>query len=412
MATIRPFPAVRPQTALARAVASPAYDTLNSEEAKGLSEERQFSFLKVIKPEVGLPSDVNPYEDIVYETGKKRFYEMIDKGILVKEDKPCFYVYRITMNDHVQTGLGATFSVNDYISKIIKEHEKTRQDKEDDRTRHIDVLNAQTGPVFLAYQAQDDFKNILSRTTKTSKPVADFASRDGIKHMLWKIENEETIQMLTALLADAGNLYIADGHHRSAAAVRVSMLRNKNIATPDINAPHNFFVGVLFPQNELAIMDYNRVVKDLNGFSNEDFLKKLSENFNISKAPAPKPTGPKSFGMYLDGQWHRLKIKPEIHTDLKLPSSLDVNILQDNLLDPLLNIKDPKTDKRIDFVGGIRGTKELEKKIDSGDFAVAFSMFPVTMEDFMAVSDQDLMMPPKSTWFEPKLRSGLLSYLI
>ena len=406
MSLIRPFAGLRPVPERANDVVAPPYDVLNSEEARERAADRPLSFLHISKAEIDLPPGTDPYDPAVYAKAAENLNRLVSEGVLRREDKPVYYVYRLTMGDHVQTGLVAVASVADYDSNRIRKHEFTRPAKEDDRVRQIEALNAQTGPVLLAYRSQDDIDALIASATDKS-PEYDLVADDGIGHTFWVLDDPATISKLTDGFEAMEAIYIADGHHRSAAASRVAASKN---GPPD--AMSRYFLSVIFPHNQMKILDYNRVVKDLNGLSEMQLLEKVATAFDVNQSAEPvSPAQPGEFGMYLDGQWYRLNIHPE-----RIPADpvarLDVSLLADNLLEPLLNISDPRTDPRIDFVGGIRGLGELEKRVDSGEMAVAFSMFATTMDDLMAVADANEVMPPKSTWFEPKLADGLVSHVL
>lgn len=406
MPLIRPFAGLRPVPAYAADVVAPPYDVLNSEEARQRAEGRPWSFLHISKAEIDLPDGTDAYDPAVYAKAAENLRKMLDAAVLKRDATPCYYVYRLTMGGHVQTGLVAVASVAEYEVNRIRKHEFTRPAKEDDRVRQIRALNAQTGPVLLAYKSQPEVDRLIGSVT-SAPPEYDLRADDGIGHAFWLINDPATIQKLTLAFDAMPALYIADGHHRSAAASRVAATLNRGE-----DAMCNYFLSVIFPHNQMRILDYNRVVKDLNGLTKQELLEKLGATFDLtSETGAVSPTGPAEFGMYLDGQWHRLKIHREL-----IPADpvgrLDVSLLADNLLEPLLGISDPRTDPRIDFVGGIRGLAELEKRVDSGEMAVAFSMYPTSMEDLMAVADANEVMPPKSTWFEPKLADGLISHVL
>ncbi len=407
MSLIRPFRGLRPASGQAEKVVAPPYDVLNSAEARQQAEGKPWSFLHISKPEIDLPDDIDPYDDAVYAKAGENFRKTIEAGILVRDARPCYYAYRAIMGEHQQTGLVAAASVRDYDSNRIRKHEFTRPKKEDDRVRQIEAVNAQTGPVLLAYPDQPDIDRILAEASE-GEPVIDVTADSGVRHMLWVIDDEATIEDLTRLFDDFKAIYIADGHHRSAAASRVCHARGC-----DEDAPHSAFLSVIFPHHQMKILDYNRVIRDLNGLSREELLEQIGENFTIEeKTGAFSPDQPATFGMYLDGQWYRLALKPELIPKEDPVRRLDVSLLADRLIEPVLGISDPRTDERIDFVGGIRGMGELERRVDSGEMAVAFSLFPTRMEDLMAVADANEVMPPKSTWFEPKLADGLVSHVL
>ncbi|HEY9051492.1 MAG TPA: DUF1015 family protein [Gammaproteobacteria bacterium] len=406
MPLIRPFAGLRPVADHAEDVVAPPYDVLNSAEARERAAGKPWSFLHISKAEIDLPENTDPYDLAVYAKAAENMQKMIKAGILMRDTAPRYYVYRLTMGQHVQTGLVAAASVKDYDSNRIRKHEFTRPAKEDDRVRQIEALNAQTGPVLLAYKSEPELDQLLAQVA-SGKPVYDLKADDGIGHSFWVVEDEAIINKFSAGFDSMKAIYIADGHHRSAAASRVAAKKGGGE-----NDMSQYFLSVIFPHNQMNILDYNRVITDLNGLSQEDFLEKIKHSFScVKESAAVSPRKANEFGMYLKGEWYRLAISPElVPTDPV--KRLDVSLLADNLLQPVLGIVDPRTDSRIDFVGGIRGLKELEKRVNSGEMAVAFSMFPTSMEDLMAVADDNQVMPPKSTWFEPKLADGLVSHLL
>jgi len=406
MSQIRPFRAFRPKSELAARVASVPYDVINSAEARQLAEGHPFSFLHVCRPEIEFPVGVDEHDDKIYAMGAENLKRFVKEGVLAPEHSPCLYVYQQQMGRHIQAGLVALCSVKEYEDNLIKKHEHTRQDKEDDRARHVAEQNANAEPVFLAYEAVPYIDGIVDKVRLTH-PIYDIVTPDGIVHTVWKIEDESVIYALAHLFDGVNALYIADGHHRTASAVRYGQARRAKNPNPTGEEDYEFFMAVLFPHDQLKIMDYNRVVKDLNGLSPEQFLVKVRELFEVEPSAERSPLAPATFGMYLGGQWYCLKPKVGSYPAEDVIKSLDVSILQDNLLSPVLGIQDPRTDTRIDFVGGIRGMDELEKRVQGGG-AVAFAMYPTSLEQLMAVADAGHIMPPKSTWFEPKLRSGLL----
>lgn len=409
MATIRPFMAIRPAAAYAKDVAALPYDVMNSEEAGEMVIGKPYSFLHIDKAEIDLPPDTDPYSDAVYAKAKENLERMISDGVFQQDLLPNLYIYRLTMDGRSQTGLVACTSVDEYLNGAIKKHELTRADKEADRIRHVDTLNANTGPIFLAYPQNANIKAILDGWTASVAPTYDFVSEDGIGHTVWVIDSDTEIGMLVQYFREVESLYIADGHHRNASAVKVALKRREENPAYSGNEEFNYYLSVLFPAEELAIFDYNRVVKDLNGNTPEEFFDKISAAFDVEPFAGPgayRPEAAHQFGLYLAGKWYKLTAKAHIlSSDPVL--GLDVSILQRELLEPVLGIGDPRTDKRIDFVGGIRGLGELERRVDSGEMALAFSMFPTSMAELMRVADDGKTMPPKSTWFEPKLRSGL-----
>jgi len=411
MPLIRPFAALRPAPEYADAVIAPPYDVLNSKEARQRAEGRVESFLHISKPEIDLAPDINPFADVVYATGLANFLRMIKTGVLKQDKKPQYYLYGLSTKNLNQIGLVAVANVEDYKSNRIRKHELTRPDKEDDRTRQINTLNAQTGPVLLTYRHDTTLDELIKKLT-AQPPVFNVRADDGIRHKLWCVEEATHIALITQTFDNMDCLYIADGHHRSAAAARVADLRRAENPNHTGDEAYNYFLSVIFPDNQMQILDYNRVIRDLNGLSKIEFLDKLSENFEIKSSLYPvKPQKMGEFGMFLAGQWYQLIINSEKISDDPI-GRLDVSLLADNVIAPILGITDPRHDKRIDFVGGIRGLNELEKRVNSGEMAVAFSLHPTSMDDLMAVADAGKMMPPKSTWFEPKLADGLVSHLL
>lgn len=406
MAGIRPFRAIRPAQGKEAQIAALPYDVYSRREAKKAVEGRPLSFLRIDRAETQLSDDVDTCDPRVYEKAKELLEEMEKQGDFVQDKVPCCYLYELTMNGRSQTGIVACASIDDYLEGRIKKHENTRREKEEDRVRHVDVCSTQTGPIFLAYRNRPELK-ALTEGEKKKEPLFSFVSEDGIGHRGWMISDEDAIRRIREAFARMEAVYIADGHHRAASAVRTGLKRRK--AHPDYTGEEefNYFLSVLFPDDELMIMDYNRVVKDLNGWTEEEFLVKVSEIFaveELGKDPV-KPEQKGCFSMYLKGTWYRCAIAPKDQTDDPV-EGLDVSVLQKKLLAPVLGIQDPKTDSRIDFVGGIRGLKELERRC-SLDCKAAFAMYPTSIQELFAVADAGLLMPPKSTWFEPKLRSGL-----
>lgn len=407
MARIQPFKAVRPQTDKAAQVASPPYDVLNSAEAAEQTKNNPNSFLRITKSEVDLPGIADIHTAEVYEKAKSNLQDFLSKGILLREDKPCYYIYELVMNGRHQTGLVAVSSVDDYEADIIKKHEFTRPEKEQDRINHIRTSGAQTGNVFLAYRDVAAI-NSLIENWKQRTPLYDFVAEDGIGHTIWVVNEEAAIAQLTELFdKEVPYTYIADGHHRAASAAKV-----RKSLEAGYHDHANYFLTTLFPAGELHIMDYNRVVKDLNGHTESDFLRALYDHFEVERMPSAfSPTRLHEFGMYLGGQWFKLTAKEGTYKTDPI-GVLDVTILSELILDPMLGIKDQRTDKRIDFVGGIRGLGELEKRVNSGEMKIAFSLHPVSIQQLFDIADSGNVMPPKSTWFEPKLRDGLLTHLI
>ncbi len=417
MAVIRPFKAYRPAKGLENKIAALPYDVYNREEACAVVAQNPYSFLAIDRAETQFGPEVDTYAPEVYAKARKMLEEQIAEGRFVQEDKPCYYLYEQTMDGRSQTGIVACASIDDYCNNIIKKHENTRADKEQDRINHVDICNMQTGPIFLAYRATEVLKE-LTKAVKETAPLYDFVSEDGIGHRVWVVDADEKIATIADSFDKIPGVYIADGHHRCASAAKVGLKRREENPGYTGEEEFNYFLAVLFPDEELKILDYNRVVKDLNGNSAEEFLGKISESFDVRKEDASltgkgyAPVKKGEFGMFMDGQWYCLTAKPEICSDDAV-AGLDVSILQDYLLAPILGIGDPKTDKRIDFVGGIRGLTELERRCtatkegEASEMAVAFSMYPTSIAELFAVADAKRLMPPKSTWFEPKLRSGL-----
>jgi uncharacterized protein (DUF1015 family) len=408
MAIVRPFSALRPQAERAPQVAAVPYDVVNTEEARALASGNPWSFLHVSRPEIDLPDGTPIYSDAVYAKAQTNFEKLRNECPLENEEEPALYLYRLIMGNHEQIGVVACCSVEEYDRDIIRKHERTRRDKEDDRTRHIMALRAQTGPVFLTYRAHAAIDALVA-DAKQGEPLYDFVANDDIRHTIWRVPNA---QPLVQAFTEVPYLYIADGHHRAASASRARAELKEHGFTFIGNEEYNFFQCVLFPDNQLKILPYNRIVRDLNGMSQEDFLTRVRESFAISENGPPSPKAAGQWSMYLDGKWFGLALNENATKPSGVVESLDVSILQERLLDQILGIKDVRTDKRIDFVGGIRGTEELEKLVNEGKAAVAFSLYPTTIEDLLRVSDANEIMPPKSTWFEPKLRDGLLSHEI
>ena len=406
MAILRAFRALRPVPEKAAKVAALPYDVVNREEARAIGEANPDSFLHVDRAEMDLPQDVDLYDPSVYQKAKENLEKMEETGTMIQDPDPCYYIYELVRKGRTQTGIAGCASIDDYMNGVVKKHELTREDKELDRIRHVDTVNAQTGPIFLAYRQNETLKAIVAEE-KAKPALYDFVSDVGIRHRVWKINDPAQTEAIEAAFAAIPATYIADGHHRAASAVKVGLKRRAENPGYTGEEPFNYFLSVLFPDEELMILPYNRVVKDLNGLSREQFFEAVKEKFELEEigkepyAPAEKGT----FGMYLDNTWYALKVLPQ-YKSADPVKGLDVSILQDQLLGPVLGIGDPRTDKRIDFIGGIRGLKELERRV-SEDMEIAFSMYPTSIEELLAVADAGLLMPPKSTWFEPKLRSGL-----
>ncbi|HTX22258.1 MAG TPA: DUF1015 family protein [Candidatus Aquilonibacter sp.] len=404
MATLKPFAALRPKPELAEKICELPYDVMSSDEAREIAAGNPLSFLRVSKPEIDLPPGMDLYSPEVYAKGKENFQKLISQGALVQDSPRNFYLYRQIMGGHSQTGLVTAASCEEYLRGVIKKHELTRVDKEDDRVRHIETLNAQTGPVFLTYRAAEKLDQFVAKKTSET-PAVDFTAKDGVRHTSWTISGADDIQFIQTQFAQIPFLYIADGHHRCAAAARIFQTRN--------GAGHSGqFLTVIFPHNQMQILPYNRVLKDLNGRTPAELLKTLEEVFNIIRLGIATPARKHELGLFLNRRWHTLTFKPKLTAGKDPMEQLDVTLLQKNVLAPIFGIDDPRTSKRINFVGGIRGTAELEKLVDSGEYACAFSMFPTGIEDLMAIADAGGIMPPKSTWFEPKLRDAMFCHLI
>ena len=401
---VTPIRALRPAPERAEEVVAPPYDVLNTAEARIRAEGRPNSFLHISKPEIDLPEGTDPYDPAVYQKGAENLQRLIDGGVLIREQKPCYYIYRLRWEGHIQTGLVFGASVAAYDINRVRKHEFTRPMKEDDRVRQITELNTQTGPVLLTYRANDGVKAIIDEVT-AAEPLYDLTADDGIGHTLWVVDSDAQISELNGLFDAMEALYIADGHHRSASASRVEKEHPAESAKQ--------FLSVAFAHDEMKILDYNRVVRDLNGLTVDELLAQTAASFDLQmNAEAVRPANPTQFGMYLNGQWYRLDIHPERGPADDPVASLDVSLLHSNLIEPLLGISDPRRDERVDFVGGMRGLAELEKRVNSGEMAVAFSLYPTTMEALMDVADANEVMPPKSTWFEPKLADGLVSHVL
>ena len=412
MAEIRPFACLRPTEELASRVAALPYDVYNRQEAKEEVQREPLSFLKIDRAETNFDDSVDTYAPQVYQKAKELLQEDKQKGIYITDEDRSYYIYQLIMDGRPQTGLVACSSVDDYMNQVIKKHENTREDKEIDRITHVDTCSAQTGPIFLAYRSDATIHEIVSSYVGKEAPLYDFTAPDGITHRVWKIAKKEDVDAIYHAFQKIGQIYIADGHHRAASAVKVGLKRRKENPGYTGEEEFNYFLLVLFPHDELRILDYNRTVKDLNGKTLSQFLQEVEENFIVEKAEGQvRPEKKGTFGMYTEGQWYRLTAKPELFEGKDAVGNLDVSVLQDYLLGPVLGIGDPRTDKRIDFIGGIRGLSELEKRADS-DMHISFSMYPTSITELFDVADQELLMPPKSTWFEPKLRSGLFIHEI
>jgi uncharacterized protein (DUF1015 family) len=409
MAIVRPFKGIRPDKNLVDKIASLPYDVMNREEARKMAEGNDDSFLHVVRSDIDFSDEVSQYDEKVYDKARINLDDFIDKKKMLQDGKPIYYIYRQIMFGRVQTGLVACTSIDEYINGTIKKHEFTRPEKEEDRINNFDRCDANTAPIFMTYKKNDKITKMINDWIKFNKPVYDFKSEDEITHIVWTIDNESVVEELQSLFFNVDYLYIADGHHRTASSVKVGLKRREENPDYKESDEFNYFMSVIFPDEDLFIMDYNRVVKDLNGNNAEEFMTKVKEKFEVEKSNGDSPYRPlekHSFGMYLEGSWYSLKAKKGSFDPKDPVDRLDVSILQNNLLSNILDIKDPRTDKRIDFIGGIRGLEELERRVENG-MAVAFSMYPTTMDDLIDIADAGEVMPPKSTWFEPKLRSGL-----
>lgn len=412
MAEIRPFVCVRPAEELASRVAALPYDVYNRQEAKEEVQREPLSFLKIDRAETNFDDSVDTYAPEVYQKAKELLQKDKQEGVYITDEDRSYYIYQLVMDGRPQTGLVACSSVDDYMNHVIKKHENTREDKEIDRITHVDTCSAQTGPIFLAYRSDKGIHDIVASYVENETPIYDFTAVDGIAHRVWKIAEKEDVDAIYQAFQNIQQIYIADGHHRAASAVKVGLKRRQENPGYTGEEEFNYFLSVLFPHDELRILDYNRTVKDLNGRSLTQFLEEIGKNFIVEKADGQvRPEKKGTFGMYTEGQWYHLTAKPELFEGKDAVGSLDVSVLQDYLLGPVLGIGDPRTDQRIDFIGGIRGLSELEKRADS-DMKISFSLYPTSITELFDVADQELLMPPKSTWFEPKLRSGLFIHEI
>lgn len=415
MADIKPFLAFRPKVGLENKIAALPYDVYNREEAREIVKANPFSFLAIDRAETQFSEEVDTYDARVYDKAREMLWTQIEEGRFTQEEKACYYLYEQVMNGRTQTGIVACASIDDYQNNIIKKHENTRVDKEQDRIQHVDVCDMQTGPIFLAYRSNEQLQKIIAEKKSMQQPIYDFVAEDGVSHRVWIVEEDDIVEQIKSIFHRYDKIYIADGHHRCASAVKVGLKRRDELSTYQGSEEFNYFLAVLFPAEELHILDYNRVVKDLNGLEKEEFLELIKESFLVEKKgqEVVSPSNKGTFGMYLENTWYQLTIKDSIANAVYNDPirSLDVSILQEHLLNKVLGIKDPTIDKRIDFVGGIRGLKELERRVHL-DMKVAFSMYPTSIYELFEVADQGLLMPPKSTWFEPKLRSGLFLHEI
>jgi uncharacterized protein (DUF1015 family) len=411
MARIEPFKGLRPRKEIAYRVASPPYDVLNSEEARKMAADNEFSFLHITKPEIDLPEDVDLYSDRVYQKARENFQRFIREKILIQDKEKLFYLYKQIWGNHTQVGLVAGASIQDYQNDVIKKHEHTREDKEKDRMRHIETLNANTGPVFLTFKQKPEI-DILFETAMKRDPEFRFSSADGIQHIFYLVDDSHLIRRIQTEFSKLERLYVADGHHRSAAATSVKIAREKANKNHTGNEEYNFFLSVIFPHNQMKILAYNRVVKNLDRLCKAEFFHEVEKNFTFGETDSKHPTRPHEFCLYLSGKWYVLRAKPDTFDSDDPVDSLDVSILQKNLLHPVLGIANPRTDNRLDFVGGIRTAEELENQVESGSIQMAITLYPTSIEQLFKVADAGKVMPPKSTWFEPKLKSGLVIHLL
>ncbi|HOE54979.1 MAG TPA: DUF1015 family protein [Candidatus Cloacimonas acidaminovorans] len=415
MSTFKPFKALRPIPDKAKAIASLPYDVMDSDEARIEVQKNPLSFLHVEKPEVDLPLGTDLYDPAVYAKARENLYKYVSDGYMKQDTKPAYYIYKQVMDGRAQIGLVGLTSVDEYMDGTIKKHELTREEKEADRIRHIDACDAHPSPVFFTYRHQNIIDETVAKVMANKQPEYDFISDDGIQHTLWVMDDPEDIKTIQNAFAALPNLYVADGHHRTASAAKVGLKRREQFPDYTGDEEFNFFMAVIFPDNQLKIYDYNRVVKDLNGLTKDEFLAKVAEKWNVTPIPEGENFAPQkkhNISMYLGGKWYRLEPKPGTWNEKNIVEDLDVSILQNNLLQPILGINDPRTDQRIDFIGGIRGLGELVKRVDSGREKVAFAMYPTSMDELIGIADAGEIMPPKSTWFEPKLRSGLFIHLL
>lgn len=407
MALVLPFKAVRPQQKFVSQVAALPYDVMTREEGQKAVWGNALSFMHVEKSEIDVPDNTKSNDDLIYQTAKRNFTQMVEKGVLKQDKSPCFYIYRQKMGSQVQTGIVGLMSASEYDAGKIKKHELTRKDKEEDRIRHVDTVNAQTGPVFISYRERKNLNKIVDEVTAAS-PEYDFTAEDGVKHTVWVVDDAKRIDKIRKEFSEVESLYIADGHHRAAAAATIARNRRSQDKSNDSGKEYESVLAVFFPHTQLKVMDYNRAVKDLNGLTPGEFIEKISACFTVTKNfTARSPEQLHDFGMYLGGEWYKITIKKGVYNENDPVASLDAAILQDHLLFPVLGIKDPRVDDRIKFIGGIRGMDELEKLVNKNGFAVSFSLYPTSMEQIIKVADAGAIMPPKSTWFEPKLRSGI-----
>jgi uncharacterized protein (DUF1015 family) len=409
MAILRPFKAMRPKEEYAHKIAALPYDVMDSEEARDMAKGNPYSFLHIDKAEIDLAENINVYDKKVYEKARENLDKLVEEGAMIQDKKANLFIYRLVMNGRAQTGIVGCTSIDDYMNDVIKKHEHTRAEKEADRINHVDICDAQTGPIFMTYRYNENIDMIINKLTRNA-PLYEFTAEDGVEHIVWTVDDDGTIDEIRDIFGNIESLYIADGHHRAASAVKVGLKRRKQFPDYTGEEEFNYFLAVAFPDRDLAIMDYNRVVFDVNDLEKDEYINMVRENFDMKvheDVTGFKPERKHTYGMYFEGRWYKLRAKVGTFNHNDPVDRLDVSILQNNLLRPVLGIEDPRTDRRIDFVGGIRGVKELERRVHKNNDGVAFSMHPTTINDLMAIADAKKVMPPKSTWFEPKLRSGL-----
>lgn len=409
---VRPFRALRPTREMVSKIAAKPYDVVTEEQAREVAKSNPYTWYKVTRPEINFDHPVDTLDPKVHEAGKAHLRWLLDNGFMFVEDRPALYVYRQVWRDHTQTGLFATFSVDEYLSGAIKKHEHTRRDKEDERTVHFKVVGAQTGPVFLMYKSRPDLDELILSNAR-GEPEYDFTDESGVRHVLWVVKDEDRVSKICDAFRDVDAFYIADGHHRAAAGARAAVELRRELGGYTGEEEFNYFLAALFPHNQLKILDYNRVVRDLNGLTSDEFLSRMRTKFDVEPCDRVcKPERKHEFSVFLDGRWYKAVALPGTFDHEDAIESLDVSILQNNVLAPILGIENPRTDKRIDFVGGVHGLEELERLVTSGQFAIAFALYPTSIEDLLRVADEGKIMPPKSTWFEPKLKSGVVVHLI
>jgi len=409
MAIIKPFRALRPVPRLVSQVAALPYDVVTSKEAGEIAKRNKYSFLNIDRPEIAFQEPINPYDTKVYEKAREKLFAMINEKVYIQDETPCLYIYQLNRQNRIQKGIVACTSIDDYINNVIKKHEHTLPIKEQDRVNHVSYTEAHTGPILMTYREDSAITEIIDKWTLSHSPIYDFVSKDNVGQTVWLIDDDDVIDKIVRLVAKIETLYIADGHHRAAAAVKVGIKKRQENPNYTGDEEFNYFLSVIFPDTQLTILAYNRVIKDLNGLREQELLAKIKENFEIIYIgkEAFIPQAKYLFGMYIDKKWYGIKAKPGSFNENDPVSNLDVSILHDLIIAPIFEITNPRTDDRIDFVGGVKGVEELKNRVDCGEMSVAFSLFPTPIEDLIAISDADCIMPPKSTWFEPKLQSGI-----